>query len=47
MIILCFAAFFKYNEVSDLRCCDFKFFADYIEVFLRKAKQMYIEKAST
>ncbi|XP_060582388.1 integrase/recombinase xerD homolog [Ruditapes philippinarum] len=38
MILLCFAAFFRYNEVSDLRCCDVKFFADYIEVFVKKSK---------
>jgi hypothetical protein len=38
MILLCFAAFFRYNKVSDLRCCDIKFFADYIEVFVKKSK---------
>lgn len=38
MILLSFAAFLRYDELSSLKCCDVKFVDDYLCVYINKSK---------
>ncbi|XP_052220347.1 uncharacterized protein LOC127837384 [Dreissena polymorpha] len=38
MILLSYAGFLRFDEVSSLRCCDVSFFDDHIKLFIRKSK---------
>lgn len=38
MILLSFAGFLRYEELSSLRCSDVKFFDGYVKIFINKSK---------
>ena len=38
LCLLAFAAFLRFNEISQLRCCDVKIIGDKLEVFIRGSK---------
>lgn len=38
IIILCFCAFLRYDEVSNLRCNDVSFYSDYVKINIKKSK---------
>lgn len=38
MILLSFAAFLRYDELSSLKCCDIKIADDYLSIFINKSK---------
>ena len=55
MIVLCFSGFLRFNELSELRCCDVTVNSDHMILFIRKSKvdiyregrHVYIAKGST
>ena len=38
MILISFAGFLRFDEMSNLKCCDIKFFQDYMSVDIKKSK---------